>query len=161
MKTAVCSALLLMLVSTVSEAVPDDNGSNRHSTVFPCVMVRYSTPIKVSGVFGVAIWRSIGNSKYFGPFFQLEPGFGGGKISAGMRYGECRFMPVFNAGIAVSLLHTWGDPLQGVEKDNTYIGLEGSVGLFVLGLNGGAFYHIAGDDDDSEWIYSLGIGVGI
>jgi len=31
----------------------------------------------------------------------------------------------------------------------------------VVGLNGGVFKHVAGDDEESDWIYSLGIGVGI
>jgi len=70
-------------------------------------------------------------------------------------------MPLYNIGLAVSVMQTWSSPLQDVESDQTYLGLE-LVGAFsVVGLNGGVFKHIAGDDEDSNWIYSLGIGVGI
>ena len=40
------------------------------------------------------------------------------------------------------------------------MGLE-LVGAFsVVGLNGGVFKHVAGKEEN-DWIYSLGIGIGI
>ncbi len=48
-----------------------------------------------------------------------------------------------------------------VKGGQTYVGLELVGALSMVGLNGGVFKHIAGDDEDSDWIYSLGIGLGI
>ncbi len=124
-------------------------------------MTRYSTPIKVSGVLGIVFMQLHGNNTYSGFFAQIEPGIAGGKINAGYRYGEHHFLPVYNIGLAVSLMQTWSNPLQDVEGGQTYIGLELSGAFSVIGLNGGVFKHIAGDDEESNWIYSLGIGVGI
>jgi hypothetical protein len=123
-------------------------------------MARYQTPIKVSGAFGLSFARFTSRSAYRGFFFHVEPGWGGGKLNVGYRFGEARFMPIWNVGLTTSLMQTWGDPLQGVEPDQTYIGLELSGAFAMLGLNGGVFMHVAGDDEDHDWIYSLGVGIG-
>lgn len=124
-------------------------------------MVRYSTPIKVSAVLGVTFMHFHAYQSYCGFFTQIEPGIAGGKLTAGYRYGKHHFMPLFNVGLAISLLQTWDNPLQDVDGGQTYLGLELSGALTMFGVNGGVFRHIAGDDEDSDWIYSLGIGVGI
>jgi hypothetical protein len=129
--------------------------------LFPCAMTRYSTPIKVSGVLGVSFNNITGYGKYRGFFAQLEPGFGGGKVNLGYRFGRMQFMPLWNIGLTASLLQTWGDPLDDIEPDQTYLGTELSGAFSVIGLNAGAFMHVVGDDEDNEWIYTLGAGVGI
>ncbi len=152
---------LLLFISVIAFAVPEPGREPRGTQIFPCTMVRYSTPIKISGVFGIVFMQLHGNNSYSGFFTQIEPGIAGGKLSAGYRYGKHQFLPLFNIGLAVSLMQTWSNPLQDVDSGQTYIGLELSGAFSMLGLNGGVFRHIAGDDEDSNWIYSLGIGVGI
>jgi hypothetical protein len=154
------SAVLLIL-SVIAFAVPENGFIPRSSQLFPSAMVRYSTPIKVSGVLGLVFMKLHGHNSYSGFFTQIEPGIAGGKISVGYRYGEYHFMPIYNIGLALSVMQTWSNPLQDVEGGQTYVGLELVGALSMVGLNGGVFKHIAGDDEDSDWIYSLGIGLGI
>lgn len=154
-------SVLLLMLSVVAFAMPENGFTPRTSQLFPSAIVRYSTPIKVSGVLGLVFMQLHGHNSYSGFFAQIEPGIAGGKINVGYRYGEHHFMPLYNIGLAVSVMQTWSSPLQDVESDQTYMGLE-LVGAFsVVGLNGGVFKHVAGDDEESDWIYSLGIGVGI
>ena len=156
-----CISILLLILSVIAFAVPENGFEPRSTQLFPSVLVRYSTPIKVSGVFGVVFMKLHGNNTYSGFFTQIEPGIAGGKLSAGYRYGEHHFLPLYNIGLAVSVMQTWSNPLADVDGGQTYVGLE-IVGAFsMVGLNGGVFKHLAGDDEDSNWIYSLGIGIGI
>ena len=156
-----CMSVLLLILSVIVFAVPENSYEPRSTQLFPSVMVRYSTPIKVSWALGVVFMKLHSSHAYSGFFTQIEPGIAGCKLNAGYRFGEHHFLPVYNIGLAVSVMQTWGSPLQGVESDQTYAGLE-LVGAFsMIGLNGGVFKHVAGDDEDSNWIYSLGIGLGI
>ncbi len=156
-----CMSFLLLILSVIAFAVPENGFKPRSTQLFPSVLVRYSTPIKVSGVFGIVFMQLHGHNCYSGFFTQIEPGIAGGKLSAGYRYGEHHFLPLYNIGLAVSVMQTWGNPLADVDGGQTYVGLE-IVGAFsMVGLNGGVFKHLAGDDEDSDWIYSLGIGIGI
>lgn len=155
------SIAVCLLATAAAIAVPEGvDPPENHVQLFPCCMTRYSTPIKVSGVLGLSFNKTTGEGIYHGPFVQLEPGWGGGKVTAGYRLGMYRFLPIWNIGASASLLQTWGDPLQDVEPDQTYIGAELSCAFSVIGLNGGVFMHVAGDDDEHDWIYSLGAGVG-
>ena len=156
-----CIFALLFFLSAISFAVPEPGFEPSGTQLFPCAMVRYSTPIKVSGVFGITFMQLHGNHSYSGFFTQIEPGIAGGKLNVGYRYGKHQFLPLFNIGLAASLMQTWSNPLQDVEGGQTYIGLELSGAFSMLGLNSGLFRHIAGDNENSEWIFSLGIGVGI
>ena len=154
-------SVLLLILSFIAFAAPESGFTPSTSQLFPSVMVRYSTPIKVSGVLGLVFMRLHGHNSYSGFFTQIEPGIAGGKINIGYRYGEYRFMPVYNIGLAASVMQTWSDPLQDVEGGQTYMGLELVGALTIVVLNGGIFKHVAGDDEDSNWIYTLGIGLGI
>ena len=82
-------------------------------------------------------------------------------MNLGYRFGRMQFMPLWNIGLSASALQTWGNPLDDVEPDQTYMGLELSGAFSMLGLNFGVFRHVAGDDEDNEWIYTLGAGAGI
>jgi hypothetical protein len=152
--------LSLILIGLAHGVIPDAPVVPRGTTVFPCAMTRYSTPLKLGWVVGVSLNRPVGSSCYHGPFFQLEPGFGGGKINLGYRCGEYNFVPIYSIGVSGSILRTWGNPLGDVEPDQTYVGGELSVALVILGFNAGAFRHISGDDTDHEWIMTLGVGAG-
>lgn len=153
--------LVLMLWGALLAIPPGVDPEPSGTQLFPCAMTRYSTPIKVSGVLGVSFNRMTGYRSYRAFFVQAEPGFGGGKLNLGYRVGATAFMPIWNLGLSTSLLQTWGNPLGDVEPDQTYLGLELSGAFSMLGLNVGVFRHMAGEDEDHEWIYTLGVGAGI
>jgi hypothetical protein len=154
-------ATLLVLLGLAQAAIPDCPAEPRRPFLFPCAMTRYSTPLKLGWVLGVAMNQPVGRYGHHGPFVQLEPGFGGGKVNLGYRYGQMSFLPIFNVGLAGSLLRTWGNPLGDVEPGQTYVGLELSGAFSALGLNAGIFRHVAGDDENHQWITVLGVGAGI
>jgi len=154
-------AALLFIATCASTAPPPGGHSPSSSQLFPRAMVRYSTPIKMSAVLGLTFMQLHGYNNYSGFFVQIEPGIAGGKLSTGYTLGKHQFIPIFNAGLNASLLQTWGDPLQDVLSDQTYLGLEIFGAFSLIGINAGVFRHIAGDDEEHSWIYSLGIGGGI
>lgn len=128
--------------------------------LMPTAVTRYSTPIKVSAAIGVVFTRMTSPPAYDGIYVQAEPGFGGMKFNAGFRAGVHQFIPVASFSIGPSLMHTWGDPLQGVAPGQTYVGFEAGLCLLMLNLNGGFFSHVAGGASDDRFICSLGIGAG-
>lgn len=151
----------LLSISLALGAIPPGTPTESpRSTWFPCAMTRYSTPLKLGFVLGISRNHLYGRDQFHGPFFQLEPGFGGGKINLGYRAGAYRFIPLFNLGLSASLMHTWGNPLGDIEPDQTYAGLELSGAVYVIGLNSGVFRHIAGDDNQHDWIVTIGAGAG-
>lgn len=151
---------MLICALAMGALPPGVTPSPRRMYLFPCAMTRYSTPLKLGWVVGLAANIPAGGTFHHGPFLQLEPGFGGGKINLGYRFGEMRFMPLYSLGLSASVLRTWGNPLGDVEPGQTYVGPELSVSLFVLGLNAGVFRHVGGDDDGHDWITTLGVGAG-
>lgn len=153
----------ILVLSASLLAVPEGvTQEPRGTQLFPCVMTRYSAPIKLSGVVGVSFLRSVGNTSRYRAFFvQVEPGFGGGKLNMGYRLGEIRFLPIWNVGLSGSVLRTWGNPLGDVQPDQTYLGAELSGVFAFIGLNAGIYRHTAGDDPAHGWIYTLGAGFGI
>jgi hypothetical protein len=124
-------------------------------------MTRYSTPIKLSAALGVILLNGYGSGSSGGFFATVEPGFGGGKLNVGYRYGRQQILPVYNVGLSASVMQTWGNPLGDVEKDQTYVGLELSGAFTLVGVSGGIFWHVAGDDGENGTIYTLGVGCGI
>lgn len=156
------SMLFLLLALNISLGmIPNDSlETPRESSWFPCAMTKYSAPLKLGWVLGISRVHHIGRQQYHGPFFQIEPSIGGGKINAGYRAGAYRFIPLYNVGISASVLHTWGNPLGDVQPGQTYAGLELSCALYLLGFNTGLFHHIAGDDQQNNWLVTIGIGAG-
>jgi hypothetical protein len=154
-----CLALLAVVTATAL-AQQCDMHPQSGTQLLPCAMTRYSTPLKLGGVLGVSINHLTGWDTYRGFYFQLEPGWGGGKINAGYRFGANHFLPLWNIGLNASVLRTWGNPLGDVEPDQTYLGVELTAALLMLGFNGGVFTHVDGDDGDHDVIYTLGVGAG-
>jgi hypothetical protein len=157
--------VILLLVLAVTEVPSAPNPAlcqpTSGSQLFPCAVTRYSTPLKVSAAVGVVLMHRTGYQTYRGPFALLEPGFGGGKVSLGYRFGRHQVIPLYNLGAALSLMQTWGNPLGDVEGGQTYLGIE-LVGAFtMLSVNGGVFWHVAGDDEDHGRVWTLGVGAGI
>ena len=91
---------------------------------------------------------------------QIEPGIGGGKGSIG--FGQMYYNSSgLDSGymLKAAAMHTWGEPVFGVEPDQTYVGIEAELlALSSLSLSAGAYTHVGGSDDGSEWIFSGGIG---
>lgn len=142
--------------AAVQGVVPEQRGAY----LFPCCMTRYSTPLKLGWVLGLSLNRPVGRFGHHGPYLQLEPGFGGGKINLGYRYGQSSFLPIFNIGLAGSVLRTWGNPLGDIEPGQTYLGMEISGAFSVLGLNAGVFRRVGGEAEDQRWLTVLGVGAG-
>jgi len=88
---------------------------------------------------------------------QLEPGLGGGKLNIGLG-GNYRY--TIGAGIKMSLLHTWGSPMGGLDVNQTYVGGEFEWMFKGVNFNIGLFGHIAGENPSRDMIYSAGIGIG-
>ena len=154
-------AVVLVLFAS-SHAVPENVSMPDHRVQwFPCSVVKYSTPLKLSWVVGAIRMNLSGGGSYHGIYAQLEPGFGGGKVNIGYRYGAQHFVPVYFAGINLSFLQTWGNPLGDVESGQSYAGIEVTGAVFMLQANYGVFRHVAGDSDEREWIQTIGIGIGI
>jgi len=85
------------------------------------------------------------------PVLEGELGLGGGKILAGMD----TISTGFGYGIKGSIMRTWFESI-GVDKDNTYLGieLEGSYDLTILAL--GIYRRVEGDGDG--WAVSASVG---
>jgi len=154
--------ILLLILTCSALAIPEGVEPEPLGTrLLPCCMTRYSTPIKLSFSLGVSFNRMTSYNSFRGFFLQAEPGFGGGKLNIGYRFGEIQFIPIWYLGLNTSLLRTWGNPLDDVRPDQTYLGMEFNTAFSVIGFSAGAFKHISGDDEENDWIYSLGLGVGL
>lgn len=150
----------LLLISACIHAAPPPGFAPSGSQWFPCSVVRYSDPLKLSATLGAMNMQLLPHGRYHGIFAQIEPGAGGGKITGGWRYGKTMFLPIYSLGASISIMRTWGNPLGEVPANQTYIGGE-ALGAFAgIWLNAGAFTRISGEEGD-QWIYTLGIGVGI
>ncbi len=153
---------VVLVLYAFSCAVPENVPLPDHRVQwFPCSEVKYSTPLKLSWVVGAIRMNLTGRDSYHGIYVQLEPGFGGGKINAGYRFGEHSFLPVYSLGLGVSFLQTWGNPLGDVESGQSYAGMELRASAFMLGVNYGVFRHVARDSNERKWIQTIGIGMGI
>lgn len=150
---------LLILVQSV-KAAPPPGYQPSGTQWFPCSVVRYSDPLKLSGTVGAIHMRLLPGGRYHGFFGQVEPGVGGGKLTAGWRYGRNMFLPVYSIGASVSVLRTWGDPLGDVPSGQTYLGGEILGGFLGIWVNAGAFKRVYGEEGN-DTIYTLGAGAGI
>jgi len=103
---------------------------------------------------------------FWGPFAQLEPGLGGGKLSVGWGRaiastgrGE-KFLT--NAYLALAgkatVLRTWGD-IYSVESGCTFAGAELDFSVARVNFGLGLLYRIS-DGTDSPWLVTGGIGWG-
>ncbi len=154
----------IILLCTVTFALAKPEGMDTEypiSPVYPSMIIRFSTPIKLSAALGFAIIQDGHTSLHNDIFFRVEPGFSGGKLTVGRRIGNINSSPFWLVGLSGSIMQTWGNPLQGVEPEQTYVGIELSGCSFWITVNGGVYRHIIGDDGGNDWIYCLGAGVGL
>ncbi len=104
--------------------------------------------------------------RFRGPFAKLEPGIGGGKLSAGWGYvsGSTGKRDHFLSrtylamGIKATVLRTWGNG-GVVEPGHTYTGVEYEFSIVRLNFNLGVLYRID-DDAGYPWLFSWGVGWG-
>jgi hypothetical protein len=103
---------------------------------------------------------------YRGPFVEIEPGLGGGKLSLGWSRVTGRanrtgsFLKAAFIGIAykLSLLRTWGED-GWVPGDRTYAGFELGVPVARANLGIGLLYRVD-DGDGRKWTITGSVGWG-
>lgn len=147
---------LMVMISLVLPVTADfDNWS-------PTIGVKLTTPQKMSLSIGFSgtSWGGL-----FGPdsgfLIRLEPGLSGGKLHLGTRHTfSMVLIPVFSMDICASVMYTWNNPWTGLENDQTYIGGELQVGAYLLMVSTGLYRHVAGGDEDHDWVFSAGAGLG-
>mgnify|MGYP001144650193 CR=1 FL=1 len=129
----------------------------------PTVGVQLTTPQKLNVSVGITTIPLGGVlSSDGGLLVRLEPGLSGGKVHAGLRTSlSMVFIPMVSADMCASLLYTWNDPWGGLENDQTYLGAELRACAVPVIVSGGIYRHVAGDDTENEWVFSMGAGVGI
>ncbi len=101
-----------------------------------------------------------------GPFVELEPGLGGGKLSVGWarvtgttnRSGSFLNAGYIGGAYKVTVLRTWGD-LGWVEKGRTYAGVELGVPVAHANLGVGLLYRVDGGEG-GRWLVTGGAGWG-
>jgi hypothetical protein len=58
-------------------------------------------------------------------------------------------------------MYAWNQPWGGLQDDQTYLGLRASARLSLLNVSVGLLRHVAGRDEDHDWVVTAGIGIGI
>jgi hypothetical protein len=101
-----------------------------------------------------------------GPFVEIEPGLGGGKLSFGWarvtgnanRTGTFLTAGFIGAAYKVSLLRSWGD-IGWVDGDRTYAGVELGVPVAQANVGLGLMYRVD-RGDGGRWLITGGAGWG-
>lgn len=117
---------------------------------------KLSISVGVTGIPWGLLWSSDG-----GMLLRLEPGLCGGKLHLGYRSSlSMAFIPVASADICASVMYTWNDPWGGLANDQTYLGTEFRASTVPVVLSFGIYRHIAGGDEEHDWVFSAGGGIG-
>jgi len=103
---------------------------------------------------------------FWGPFAQLEPGLGGGKLSVGWgrAIGSTGKSDKFLSSVYLALagkatvLRTWGD-IGAVAPGRTFAGAELDFSVARVNFGLGVLYRVS-SGDDSPWLVTGGIGWG-
>ncbi len=139
MKTqAVFLTVLCVLVAATSGAAFDG-----------FLQLRVSTPLLASGVAGLRFGEA---DRGFRPALQVEAGIGGGKVAVGL---DSTGQDQIGFALKAAFLRTWLAPLQ-VEDDQSFLGLEGEMGIHRLIVSLGGYGRVSDGEDD--WLVSAGIG---
>lgn len=131
--------------------------------VTPSVSLQVTTPQRFNASLGLSFTEmaSIWGPKA-GLLVRLEPGLGAGKAHVGGRFAfAMAFIDLFYTDLTASVMHTWGRTWGGLEKDQTYLGGEVRFGANLLLGTVGIYRHVHGSDEDHDWVFSLGAGLGI
>lgn len=123
--------------------------------------VRFSTPQIVSASAGILIGEidapepaPKGTFLPHGLLLQVEPGLGGGKVSAGYAKG---LLPYAAGGLKLAVLRTWGHPLVA-KPHATYMGVEAEASFFIK-LSVGLMRRVGGNPASSRTMVTGGIGL--
>lgn len=130
--------------------------------LFPTIGAKITTPQKLSlsiGFSGASWVRLFGPESGF--LIRLEPGLSGAKFHLGTRHTfNLMLIPVSSMDICASVMYTWNNPWGGLRNYQTYIGGELQFGVHLLIVSSGLYRHVAGDDEDHDWVFSAGAGLG-
>jgi len=123
--------------------------------------LRFGTPQIVSASAGLLIGKidapeppPPGTFLPRGLLLQIEPGLGGGKLSAGYASG---LLPYAGYGIKLSALRTWGHPWVAKPRAS-YLGIEADASFFVK-FSVGVMRRVGGDPASSGTMLTGGIGL--
>jgi hypothetical protein len=100
---------------------------------------------------------SVSYYPYHAWLVQLEPGLGGGKLNVGLG-GNYRY--TVGAALKMSILHTWLNPMGGIDKNQTYVGGEFEWMFKGVNFSIGLFGHTEGTNPQRDMIISAGLGIG-
>jgi hypothetical protein len=101
-----------------------------------------------------------------GPFVELEPGLGGGKLSLGWarvtgntnRWGSLLKAGFIGAAYKLTVLKTWGD-LGWIDSGRTYAGFEFGLPVAQANVGIGLLYRVD-SGDGGRWLVTGGAGWG-
>ena len=158
-------------VDDLRQAVIDEEADRKRSVlVMPGVRLAYPQVLSVSLAF-LLTRRTVGwdcrtPCRFSGPFAEVEPGLGAGKLSfgwarvTGATNAETRFLKAAFMGAAAKLtvLRTWGDD-GWLPGGQTYAGLELAVMPARANVEIGVLYRVDGGDGRS-WTVTAGAGWG-
>jgi hypothetical protein len=143
------------------------------SRIFGLAGLRYSHPEQVAGSFGLMLSRMPSDydcqtlCAFRGPYLQLQPGLGGGRLSIGWArlVGEKRTNKLILSDIYLgygfkgAVLHTWGAPNRQ-PTGQTYLGAEAEFTVVRINFRLGYFRHIGGGEQVDPWLVTWGFGWG-
>jgi hypothetical protein len=141
--------------------------------VFGLAGLRYSHPEQVAGSFGLMFSRMPSDYEcqtlcaFRGPYLQLQPGLGGGRLSVGWArlVGEKKTNKLILSDIYLgygfkgAVLHTWGEPSRE-PTGQTYLGVEAEFTVVRVNFRLGYFRHIGGGEQIDPWRITWGFGWG-
>ena len=136
--------------------------SSTPADVFPTFAAKLTYPAMASLEIGVT---TAGLKSVFsianGFVLRVEPGLAGGKLHAGIRNQfTFFFLPLMTWDYTVSLFHTWGDPWGEYTAKQTFLGLEVQSKVNIVLMSVGVYWHIAGNQDEPQALFSGAVGIG-
>jgi hypothetical protein len=117
----------------------------------PLLGVRVGRPQQASLYVGAIRLTDRHTDGYAGIALAVEPGLGGGQVSLGL---ASMGGPSAVARLQLSILRTWKAPL-GVAGDQTFVGVEGRLGVLFIGLGLGGYKRVAGNAPGDSWLFSI------
>jgi len=156
--------------AAMERLVEEDEDRRRYTLGLGGVQLTY--PQVVSASFGLlfssqpASYDCTTPCDFRGPFAQLEPGLGGGKLSLGWgritgntnRSGSILTAAFIGLAYKLTFLRTWGDS-GWVEAGRTYAGIEVGLPVAQANLGLGLLYRVDGGTG-SRWLVTGGAGWG-
>ena len=132
------------------------------ATCFPTVAAKLTYPAKASVEVGISS-HDLGSlfSVADGLVLRAEPGLSGGKLHAGIRSQfTFLFIPLVTWDYTISAMQTWNDPWGGYANNQTYIGIEAQGKVNLVLMSAGVYWHVAGDDEEHNVLFSGAVGFG-